>query len=492
MESKKYKFWFITGTQLLYGTKVIEEVDRNSRKIVCSLNDAPELPGIVLYKGSVVDPQSIRTLINAANSDPECAGVITWMHTFSPSKMWISGLLTLQKPYLHLDTQFYRDIPWDSIDMDYMNLHQSAHGDREHGYIGTRMRIARKVIAGHWQDPNVLEKIGRWMRSAIGAFESRRLKICRFGDNMRSVAVTEGDKVDAEIKFGWSVDGYGIGDILHYLEAVTDSEISEQMNQYYKRYEMCTDNIDAVRYQAKVQVAINSFLDERGYTAFTDTFEDLHGLQQLPGLAVQDLCAAGYGFGAEGDWKTAAMCRIMKLMSQGLTGGTSFMEDYSYHFDPKNPGVLGAHMLEVDPSLASGKPRIEVHPLGIGGREDPARLCFESKNGLAILVSLIDLGNRFRMVINDVEACEPFEKMPKLPTARIMWKPFPNIQTSAEAWILTGGAHHTVLSYDLDAEIMQDFCKIMGIECVHISNETTIPQLEKELMWNEVCWKFLT
>ncbi|MBG0783529.1 MAG: L-arabinose isomerase [Anaerolineaceae bacterium] len=489
MELKNYKFWFVTGTQTLYGAEAIAQVEKDARKIVSSLNDASEIIGEVLFKGAVTDSQSIEHVLMAANNDPDCAGIITWMHTFSPSKMWIHGLTKLQKPYLHLNTQLYRDIPWGDIDMDYMNLHQSAHGDREHGFIGARMRMPRKIIAGHWEEKTVRERIGHWMRSAIGVFESQHLKVCRFGDNMRDVAVTEGDKVEAEIKFGWSVDGYGVGDLIRLADEVSEAEVDAQMTAYAERYDMATDDLEAVRYQAREEVALKKFLAKGGYTAFTNTFEDLQELRQLPGLATQDMTGEGFGFGAEGDWKTAALCRVMKVMAEGMDGGTAFMEDYSYHMDPANPGILGAHMLEVDPSLAVDRPRIEVHPLGIGGREDPARLCFNSGSGKAILVTLIDLGNRFRMIVNDVEACEPFENMPKLPTASVMWKPLPNLETSAEAWILAGGAHHTVMSYALDAEHMRDFCRIMGIEFVHISAETSIESLEKELFWNDIAWK---
>lgn len=489
MELKDYKFWFVTGTQTLYGEEVITQVERDSQKIVASLNEKAEICGEILFKGAVIDSQSIEQVLMDANNDPCCAGIITWMHTFSPSKMWIHGLSKLQKPYLHLNTQLYRDIPWEEINMDYMNLHQSAHGDREHGFIGARQRMPRKIIAGHWEEKIVRERIGHWMRSAIGVFESRHLKVCRFGDNMREVAVTEGDKVEAEIRFGWSVDGFGVGDLIREVDGVSEQEIDAQMAIYAERYDMATDNIESVRYQAREELALRKLLKKGGYSAFTNTFEDLQELRQLPGLATQNMTADGYGFGAEGDWKTAALCRVMKVMASGLEGGTAFMEDYSYHMDPANPGILGAHMLEVDPDLAVDRPRIEVHPLGIGGREDPARLCFNAGSGKAILVSLIDLGNRFRMIINDVEACEPFENMPKLPTARVMWKPFPSLETSAEAWILAGGAHHTVMSYALDAEHMKDFCRIMDIECVHISKETTVEALEKELFLSDIAWK---
>ncbi len=484
---KQYNFWFITGTQTLYGDEVIAQVAKDSQTIVDALNE--KTVGNIVFKGAMIDSKSIDDVIIAANSDPACAGIITWMHTFSPSKMWIHGLSKLQKPYLHFNTQFFRDIPWNGIDMDYMNLHQSAHGDREHGFIGARMRMPRKVIAGHWQDAEIQARIDHWMRSAIGVFESKRLKVCRFGDNMRDVAVTEGDKVEAEIKLGWSVNGYGIGDLIAVMDQVTEAEIDAQMAQYVQRYDMKTDDIAAVRYQAKEEVALRKFVIDGGFGAFTDTFQDLQQMKQLPGLATQNMMADGIGFGGEGDWKTAAMVRIMKLMAKGLPGGTAFMEDYSYHMDPANQGILGAHMLEVDPDIAADKPWIEVHPLGIGDREAPARLCFNTGNGKAIVVTLVDMGNRFRVLCNDIEACTPFEDMPKLPTARVMWKPLPSLSTSAEAWILAGGAHHTVLSYQLDAEHMRDWCNMMGIEFVHIGANTTIESLEKELFWNDLAWK---
>jgi L-arabinose isomerase len=370
-----------------------------------------------------------------------------------------------------------------------MNLNQSAHGDREHGYIGARLRLPRKVIAGHWENDKIRARIGHWMRSAIGALESRRLKVCRFGDNMRDVAVTEGDKVAAEIKLGWSVNTWGVGDLISRVEKVTEAQIDAKMAEYREKYDIKTNNLQAVRYQAKEEVALEQFLEEGGFGAFTDTFQDLQELEQLMGLATQNLMGKGFGFGGEGDWKTAALDRIMKLMAQGLPGGTAFMEDYSYHMDPENEGILGAHMLEVDPAIAADRPWIEVHPLGIGDRKDPARLCFNTGAGKAIVATLVDMGDRFRMIVNDVDACAPFQDMPKLPTARVMWKPLPDLSTSAEAWILAGGAHHTVMSYALDAEHLRDFCEIMGIEFIHINKDTTIPQLMKELQWNDIVWR---
>jgi len=395
----------------------------------------------------------------------------------------------LQKPYLHFHTQFNEEIPNEGIDMDYMNLHQSAHGDREHGFIAARMRMARKVVAGYWKDGAVQEKIGRWMRVAASVAFSRSLKVMRLGDNMREVAVTEGDKVEAEVRLGWSINTWGVGDLITRVNAVTEAQVDAKMAEYKEKYDCNTDHLEAVRYQAKEEVALEGFLEEGGFGAFTDTFQDLQELKQLMGLATQNLMGKGYGFGGEGDWKTAALDRVMKLMAVGLPGGTAFMEDYSYHMDPDNEGILGAHMLEVDPAIAADRPRIEVHPLGIGDREDPARLCFNTGDGDAIVATLVDMGDRFRMIVNDVKACAPFEDMPKLPTARVMWKPLPDLSTSAEAWILAGGAHHTVLSYSLDAEHMRDFCEIMGIEFIHIHKDTTIPQLLKELQWNDIVWR---
>ena len=395
----------------------------------------------------------------------------------------------LSKPYLHINTQFNRDIPWDSIDMDFMNLNQSAHGDREHGYIAARMRLPRKVVAGHWEDELFQQKVGRWMRSAVGAIESRKLRVLRISDNMRNVAVTDGDKIEAQIKLGWQVDHYGVGDIIRMTEAVTESEIDAQMAEYEKYYTMDTDNIDAVRYQAREEVAIQKFMEQEGFGAFQTNFEDLQGLRQLPGLAAQDLMRQGYGFGAEGDWKIAALTRVMKLMAEGLDGGTAFMEDYTYHFEPGNEMLLGAHMLEVCPTIAAERPKIQVHPLGIGDREDPARLVFKSQPGSAIVTTLVDMGDRLRMIVNDVECKEQLHDMPKLPVAGVLWAPKPCLQTSAEAWIYAGGAHHSVLSYALTPDIMRDFAEITGIEFLHIDQNTDIESFCKELFYNDVAYK---
>ncbi|MDO5111376.1 MAG: L-arabinose isomerase [Clostridia bacterium] len=486
---KAYTFWFITGTQTLYGDEVIHQVNEHANIMAAGWNDDARIPCTIIPKGAVIDAQSIKETIMAANNDPACAGVITWMHTFSPSKMWIPGLKRLQKPWLHLNTQFNRDIPWGGIDMDFMNLNQSAHGDREHGFIGARMRMPRKVISGFWQDDTVKARMGHWMRSAVGAYESNRLKVCRFGDNMRDVAVTEGNKVEAEIKLGWSVNGYGVGDLLRYIDAVSEAEIDAKMEEYRMRYDMATENIEAVRYQAREEVAMRRFMEEGGFGAFTNTFQDLQQMRQLPGLATQNMMRDGYGFGAEGDWKLAGLGRVMKLMAKGLPGGTAFMEDYTYHMEPGREAILGAHMLEVDPDIAADRPKIEVYPLGIGDREDPARLTFQTGSGKAIVATLVDMGDHLRMIVNDVEACTPYEDMPKLPTARVMWKPYPNLYTSAEAWIQAGGAHHTILSYQLDAEHLRDFCTMMDIEFVHIGADTKMEAFEKELLLSDMLWK---
>ncbi|HHW71276.1 MAG TPA: L-arabinose isomerase [Clostridiales bacterium] len=486
---KKYEFWFIPGSQDLYGPETLEKVGINAKKIADAFDNDPNIPGKVICKPVVRNSEEITKVIMDANNDPDCTGIITWMHTFSPSKMWIRGLSLLQKPYLHINTQYNKSIPWDKIDMDYMNLHQSAHGDREHGFIGTRMGIPRKVVVGHWSNKVVTHKIGSWMRSAIGVYESKKLKVLRLSDNMRNVAVTEGDKVEAEIKLGWSVNHWAIGDLVAKMDEVTDAQIDAQMDKYAEDYEIASDNIEAIRYQAKIEVALRNMLEEGNFGAFTTNFEDLYGMKQLPGLAAQDLMKNGYGFGAEGDWKTAAMTRIIKLMSQDRPEGTAFMEDYTYNFEPGNEMIMGAHMLEVCPSIAHEKPRIEVHPLSIGGKEDPARLVFNGTEGSAIVVTLIDLGGRFRMIVNDIECITPEHDMPNLPVARVLWKPLPDLTTSAEAWILAGGAHHSVLTYAITAEEMKDFAEMLGIECIHINADTNIDELKKELRWNDIAWR---
>ncbi|WP_330594382.1 L-arabinose isomerase [Variimorphobacter saccharofermentans] len=486
---KRYEFWFITGSQHLYGPETLKQVAEHSQIIAKGFDASSLLPCSVVYKPVVTTPDQITQIVKEANYDDKCAGIITWMHTFSPSKMWINGFELLQKPYCHLHTQFNRQIPNEGIDMDFMNLNQSAHGDREHGFIGTRLRMPRKVVAGYWEDEDVQAKIGSWMRTAVGVMVSKNLKVMRFGDNMRQVAVTEGDKVEAQKKFGWQVNTMAVGDLVKEINAVTDAQVDALIKEYQEKYIMNTDNLDAVRYQAKEEIAIKKMLDEAGCGAYTNTFEDLYGMEQLPGLASQRLMEAGYGYGGEGDWKVSALTHIMKQMSEGLEGGTAFMEDYTYDLTKGNELSLGAHMLEVCPTLAADKPRIEVHPLGIGGKSDPARLVFEGHPGKAIVVSLVDMGGRFRMIVQDVEAVKPIYEMPNLPVARVMWKAFPDLKTGAECWILAGGAHHTVFSYTVTAEQMQDFAEIMDIEFVHITKDTTVEGLKQLLFLQDIAWK---
>src|SRR5690606_36976771 len=439
----------------------------------------------VVFKSVVKESDAIRRLFLEANADENCAGVITWMHPFSPDKMWIAGLKTLKKPLLHLHTQYNRDIPWESIDMDFMNLNQSAHGDREYGFIGSRMNVTRKVVVGHWENDEVRERIGAWQRTAVAFNESQNLKVARFGDNMRQVAVTEGDKVEAQIQLGWTVNGYGIGDLVHIINDVSEEQVDTLMAEYEEQYDIVEegktdgDVRDAIRYQARIEIALKSFLEDGGYTAFTTTFEDLHGMRQLPGLAVQRLMEQGYGFAGEGDWKTAALVRLMKIIAGGK--GTSFMEDYTYHFEPGNELVLGSHMLEVCPTIAATKPRIEVHPLGIGGKADPARMVFDARSGEALNASIIDLGSRFRLLINEVEAVQPQHAMPKLPVARVLWKPQPSLSEAAEAWIMAGGAHHTCFSYVVKAEHLLDWAEMAGIEAVVIDRDTKPLAIRQQL-----------
>ncbi len=486
---KEYEFWFITGSQHLYGTETLQQVERDSRVIAEGINACGKMPCRIALKPIVKTPAEITAVFKEAQYNDKCAGVIVWMHTFSPSKMWINGLKNYTKPYLHFHTQFNRDIPWNEIDMDFMNLNQSAHGDREHGFITARLRKQPKIVVGYWEDDKPRQKIADWMRAAAGYAVSQKLKMVRFGDNMRQVAVTEGDKVEAEIKLGWDIEYRGIGDLVDAMDKIADSQIDAQMNEYAKVYQMNTKDVDAVRYQAKIQLGLEKIFKDNGYSAFTTNFEDLWGMEQLPGLAAQDMIRKGCGFGGEGDWKVAAMCRIMKAMTEGQSGGTAFMEDYTYHLEKDNEHILGAHMLEVCPTVAEGDIKIEVHPLGIGDRNPPARLVFDSKDGDAIVVSLVDIGGRLRLIVNDVKACNPLHKMPNLPVAGVMWKPLPDLQTSAEAWIMAGGAHHSVLSYDLTAEQMHDWAKMMDIEFVHINADIKIREFEKELFWNDIAYK---
>ncbi len=494
MELKPYVFWFATGSQHLYGADSLKKVEEHSLSMTNELNGDATIPYKLVYKGVLTTPEAIRKLCIEANADDTCAGVVTWMHTFSPAKMWIAGLSELRKPLLHLHTQFNRDIPWDRIDMDFMNLNQSAHGDREYGFIGTRMGIARKVVAGFWKDAEVRSRIGSWMHTAVAFTEGRNIKVARFGDNMREVAVTEGDKVEAQIQFGWSVNGYGVGDLVQRVNEISDAEVDRLVEEYTEIYEIGSnvrENAaawESVREQARMELGMKAFLKEGNFTAFTTTFEDLHGLKQLPGLAVQRLMAEGYGFGAEGDWKTAALVRMMKIMARGE--GTSFMEDYTYHLEPGNEQILGSHMLEVCPTISSTRPKVEVHPLSIGGKEDPARLVFDGKSGPAVNAALIDLGNRFRLVVNKVVAVKPEKRMPRLPVARVLWRPEPSLRESAESWILAGGAHHTCFSYAVTAEQLVDWAEMAGIECVVIDEDTSPAKLRNELRWNEIAWHF--
>ncbi len=489
IELKQLEVWFITGSQHLYGEEVLKQVAEDSKEIAEFLSKSISIPVKIVFKPVLTTPDAVYSLCMGVNTAKNCIGIITWCHTFSPSKMWINGLKVLQKPILHLHTQYNRDLPWGEIDMDFMNLNQAAHGDREHGYIMTRMRINRKVVVGYWKDENVQERIGVWSHATAAWYDMQGAKVARFGDNMREVAVTEGDKVEAQKQFGYSVNGYGIGDLVAYVNKVSESEINKQVETYFAEY-VVSSNIKKdntlLRDAAKIEIGMRNFLIEGNFKAFTTTFEDLHGLKQLPGLAVQRLMAEGYGFGAEGDWKTAMLVRSMKVMAAGLKGGTSFMEDYTYHLDPKGMKVLGSHMLEVCSSIADGKPSLEIHPLGIGGKADPARLVFNVADGAAINASLIDMGNRFRLIVNEVDVVKPDAPLPKLPVARVVWVPRPNMPVGAAAWIYAGGAHHTSFSQVVTSEYMEDFANIAGLEYVVIDKDTKINDFNKELRWNEM------
>ena len=491
---KELEVWFVTGSQDLYGEETLKQVAEHSKVIAASLNDSPHIPVKVIFKPTVKSMEEIYGICQDANTSKNCIGIIAWMHTFSPAKMWIRGLKILQKPLLHFHTQFNRDIPWSTMDMDFMNLNQSAHGDREFGFMVSRMRMNRKVVVGHWQDVESLEKINSWARAAAGWNDWQGAKFARFGDNMRFVAVTEGDKVEAELKLGYSVNTYGIGDLAKVINEMTDADIDKLVQEYADSYTMMPSLLkggaqhQSLREAARIELGLQSFLEAGNFKGFTDTFEDLHGLVQLPGIGAQRLMAKGYGFGAEGDWKTAALLRALKVMGSGLKGGTSFMEDYTYHFNPDNRMVLGAHMLEVCESIAEGKPSCEIHPLGIGGKADPIRLVFNSAPGLALNASMIDMGNRFRLIVNEVVAVTPLQSLPKLPVARVLWKPYPNMHTGCAAWILAGGAHHTCYSQNLTAEHLQDFAEMAGIEYVLISKDTNLYQFKNELRWNEAAY----
>ena len=484
----KYEFWFVVGSQFLYGEEVLETVAARAKEMAEELSKA--LPFPLVYKVTAKTDKEITDVVREANYAENCAGIITWCHTFSPSKMWINGFAALQKPWCHLATQYNRQIPNEEIDMDFMNLNQAAHGDREHGFIGARMRMKRKIIAGYWKDAPVRERLGRWMRTAVGAAVSRNMKVMRFGDNMREVAVTEGDKVEAQIKLGWQVNTWAVGDLVKEMNAVTEAEVDAQMAEYTAAYDIATKDLAAIRYQAREEIAIRKMMDAEGCKAFTNTFQDLYGMEQLPGLASQHLMSLGYGFGAEGDWKVSAMTAIVKAMGENGNGASAFMEDYTYHLEEGREYSLGAHMLEVCPSIAEGRPRIETHHLGIGMNEkDPARLVFEGKAGKGIVVSMIDMGGRLRLIVQDIEAVKPIMPMPNLPVARVMWRALPDVTTGVECWIMAGGAHHTVLSYDVTAEQMRDWARMMDIEFVHIGADTTPEKLEEELLVKDLIWK---
>jgi L-arabinose isomerase len=492
IDLRRYEVWLVTGSQHLYGDDVLGEVAEHARQIGRFLAGTDGMPVRVVTTPVLTTPDAIRDLCAAANAADACVGLILWMHTFSPAKMWIGGLNTLRKPFVHLHTQFNRDIPWSTIDMDFMNLNQSAHGDREFGYLCTRMGLSRKVIVGHWEDAALLAELGTWCRAACGWHDAQGARIARFGDNMRAVAVTEGDKVEAEVRLGYAVHGYGLGDLAVQVDAVDEPAVDALVAVYAEEYEIVPELRPAgerhasLRDAARIELGLRAFLEDGGFTGFTDTFENLHGLQQLPGVAVQRLMADGYGFGAEGDWKTAALVRAMKVMAAGLEGGTSFMEDYTYHLAPGDMMVLGAHMLEVCPSISSpAKPSLEIHPLAIGAKADPVRLVFDAQDGPAVNATLIDLGDRFRMVVNEVDVVPPPEPLPRLPVARAVWRPRPDLKTAAGAWILAGGAHHTGFSRALTVRHLEDFADIAGVELLCIDATTTLAQVKNTLRWNE-------
>ncbi len=492
---KQWEIWFLTGSQHLYGAETLKIVQQHAGEMAAYLNANNEIPVTIVCKNIVTTAEEIYQVCAAANTQAACIGVITWMHTFSPAKMWIRGLKILNKPLLHLHTQFNRDIPWGEIDMDFMNLNQSAHGDREFGFMMTRMRIDRKVVTGHWQDPEVIRQIACWARAAAGWNDWQGARFVRFGDNMRNVAVTEGDKVEAELKFGYSVNTHGVGDLVAFILDVRDAEVNQLAEEYEYTYLLTGDlkkgerQHHHLREAARIETGIRKFLEAGEFKGFTDTFEDLHGMTQLPGIAAQRLMQSGYGFAGEGDWKTSALVRAMKTMATGLAGGNSFMEDYTYHLEPGNEMVLGAHMLEICPTISSDKPTCEIHPLGIGGKSDPVRLVFTGSAGPALNATIIDLGDRFRMLVNTVEAVLPPQPLPKLPVARVLWKPYPDMKSASTAWILAGGAHHTCYSQNLNVECLADFAGMAGMEFVLIGKKTDIYQFKNELRWNDLYYK---
>jgi L-arabinose isomerase len=492
IDLKGYEIWFVTGSQHLYGPKTLETVAEHSREIATVLGASTHLPVQVVFKPVLTTPEAIRELCLEANSTKNCVGLVTWMHTFSPAKMWIAGLSLLKKPFLHLHTQFGREIPWSTIDMDFMNLNQSAHGDREFGFIGSRMRLNRKVVVGHWQEEEVQKEIGIWVRAACAWADAQGARIARFGDNMRDVAVTEGDKVQAQIQFGYDVYGYGVGDLVKRISEVGDAEVDQLVQTYLDEYDVVEtlrpggERHAALCDGARIEIGLRNFLSDGNFKAFTDTFEDLHGLLQLPGLAVQRLMRDGYGFGAEGDWKTSALVRAMKVMNAGQEGGVSFMEDYTYHFNGAGDKVLGAHMLEICESIAATRPKLEIHPLSIGGKADPVRLVFDSRTGTGVCASIMDMGQRFRMVANVVDVVPTDEALPKLPVARALWLPRPSLNVAAAAWIYAGGAHHTGFSYSVTAEHLRDFAEMAGVEFLLIDENTRVDDFKEKLRWNDL------
>ena len=494
MNLKSLEVWFVTGSQHLYGPETLKKVAEHSQEIARTLDNVSAIPARVVFKPILVSPDAVTGLCQSANNTKECIGLITWCHTFSPSKMWINGLKQLTKPVAHLHTQYNRDIPWATIDMDFMNMNQAAHGDREHGFIWSRLRKNRKVVVGFWQEPSVQAKLGAWVRAAAAWHDWQGAKFARFGDNMREVAVTEGDKVSAQIKFGFSVNGYGVGELVKKVNEVSPTDLDALVQRYEAAYQMSPDlktdgtRHGSIREAARIELGLRAFLTEGGFQGFTTTFEDLHGLVQLPGLAPQRLMADGFGFAAEGDWKTAALVRAMKVMASGLPGGTSFMEDYTYHLHPAGKVVLGSHMLEICPSIADGQPSLAVHPLGIGGKADPARLIFNTPAGPALNAALMDFGNRFRLLVSEVDVVKPEQAMPKLPVAQAVWKCRPNFEDACAAWIFAGGAHHTGFSQAVSTEMLEDFAAIAGIELVVIDADTRLRRFKEELFWNDTAY----
>jgi L-arabinose isomerase len=489
------EIWLITGSQELYGDAVLQQVAEHADQVASGLDTATAIPVRIVSKPVVKSPEDIQAMCLEANASGACVGVVAWMHTFSPARMWINGLLALSKPMLHLHTQFNRDLPWSTIDMDFMNLNQSAHGDREFAHLVTRLGIRRKTVVGHWQDPAVVDRVAAWARAAVAWNDCRHMRVARFGDNMRQVAVTEGDKVAVQIGLGVAVNGYGVSELAAAVDRATEQTVDELVAAYDREYRVASKlgprgpRREELRVAARIEAGLRELIEQGGFGAFTDTFEDLDGLAQLPGIGVQRLMAEGVGFGAEGDWKTAVMVRLVKTMAKGLAGGTSFMEDYTYHLDPASPKILGAHMLEVCPSIAAEQPSCEIHPLSIGGKSDPVRLVFTAAPGPAVVASLVDLGDRLRIVANEINVVEPDSPLPRLPVARAVWQPQPDLATAATAWLMAGGSHHTVLTQAVGTEALSDFAEMAGIEFVLIDSETTIGGFAKELRWNEAFYR---